>query len=88
MSAATILTILSIVSALFGVLKDAPAVIEEIKSLLAKVSPYVDGANAVVKQDFEAARAKLAALSPPLTLPDGTVLVDAAEGRELSHHPV
>lgn len=59
MSAATILTILSIVSSLFGVVKDAPAVIDEIKSLLAKVQPYVDGTNAEVKRAFESAQSKL-----------------------------
>lgn len=59
MSPATILMILSIVSSLFGVLQDAPDVIDEIKSLLAKVQPYVDCTNAEVKRTFESAQAKL-----------------------------
>ena len=60
MTAATILTILSIVSALFGVVTEAPAVVAEIKSLLAKIAPFVDGANAEVKRSFDAAQARLA----------------------------
>lgn len=59
MSAATILTILSIVNGLFGVVTEAPAVVDEIKSLLAKIAPHVDGTNAEVKRAFESAQAKL-----------------------------
>jgi hypothetical protein len=62
MSAATILTILGIVGELISIAKDAPAVIDEVKSLLAKVGPYVDEANVEVKRNFETAQAKAASL--------------------------
>jgi hypothetical protein len=64
MTAATILTILDIVSSLFGVIAEAPAVIEEIKSLLAKVQPYVDAANGEVQRAFEDAQQRLKEVSP------------------------
>jgi hypothetical protein len=64
MTAATILTILGIVSSLFGVIAEAPAVIEEIKSLLAKVQPHVDAANAEVQRSFDDAQQRLKEISP------------------------
>lgn len=60
MSIATIMTILSIVSGLMSVAKDAPAVIDEAKSLLAKVKPHVDAAGDDVKRAFAKAQASLA----------------------------
>lgn len=62
MSVATIITILSIVNGLLSVAKDAPAVIDEAKSLLAKIAPHVDAAGDDVKQAFAKAQAKVSAL--------------------------
>jgi len=59
MTAATILMILNIVGALFEVITEAPSVIEEIASLMTKVSPFVDETNAEVKRAFEAAQERL-----------------------------
>jgi len=91
MTPATILLILNIIAALFDIVKDAPAVIDEAKSLLGKIAPHVDAANAEVKRSFEAAQTRLATLTAaaqPPPLPAGAVLIDAAEGRELLHHSV
>lgn len=60
MSIATIITILSIVNGLLSVAKDAPAVIEEAKSLLAKVEPHIASASDDVKRTFVELQAKLA----------------------------
>lgn len=60
MSVATILTILGIINGLLSVAKDAPAVIEEAKSLLAKVKPHAEAAGDDVKQAFAKAQASLA----------------------------
>lgn len=62
MSIATIITILSIVNGLLSVAKDAPAVIDEAKSLLAKIEPHVEAGDDDVKKAFAEARAKVSAL--------------------------
>lgn len=62
MTATTILTILGIVNGLLTVAKDAPAVVEEARSLIAKVQPHVDGAGEEVKSAFSAVQAQLANL--------------------------
>jgi hypothetical protein len=59
MGISTILTILSVINGLLSVAKDAPAVIEEVKSLLAKIKPHVDAtSDANVKASFADAHAK------------------------------
>lgn len=60
MELATILTIFGIVSDLFGIAKAAPAVIDEIRSLLAKVEPFVDAAGAEIRAKFDALKAQAA----------------------------
>lgn len=62
MSVATIIAILSIVNGLLSVAKDAPAVVVEAKSLLAKIAPHVDAAGDDVKAAFTAAQTKVSAL--------------------------
>lgn len=62
MSIATVITILSVINALLSVAKDAPAVIDEAKSLLAKVEPHVATATTEVKQQFATAQAVVAKL--------------------------
>ena len=59
MSIATVLTILSLVNGLLSVAKDAPSVIDETKSLLAKIEPHVEAAGDDVKKAFADAVAKL-----------------------------
>lgn len=60
MTAATVLTILGIVNGLLTLAKDAPSVMEEARSLIAKVEPYIDGTNDEVKRQFDALKARLA----------------------------
>lgn len=60
MSVATIITILSIINGLLSVAKDAPAVIAEAKTLLAKIEPHVSAAEDSVKSAFADTHAKLA----------------------------
>lgn len=62
MSVATIIAILSIVNGLLSVAKDAPAVVVEAKSLLAKIEPHVEAAGDDVKAAFGEAQAKVSAL--------------------------
>ena len=59
MSPATILTIIGIVNGLITLAKDAPSVIEEANSLLAKIAPHVDAAGDGVKGAYSDAHAKL-----------------------------
>lgn len=58
MTLATIITILGLVNGLLNVVKDAPVVIDEAKSLLAKVEPFIDQANDDIQAQFEALRAR------------------------------
>lgn len=60
MSIATILTIIGIVNGLITLGKDAPGVIDDAKSLLAKISPHVDAAGDDVKKALADVQAKLA----------------------------
>lgn len=60
MAIATILTIFGILNDLFSVAKDAPAVLDEIRSLLAKIEPFVDTAGATIRVQFNALKARAA----------------------------
>lgn len=60
MSPATILTIIEIIGALIKIAKDAPAVIEEAKSLRAKIAPHVDSAGDDIRRAFQDVQAQLA----------------------------
>jgi len=60
MSIATIITILEIVNGLLAVAKDAPGVIDEAKSLLAKVEPHIASANEDVQGLFGRLQARVA----------------------------
>jgi hypothetical protein len=62
MTAATALMILEIVGALFGVITEVPAVIEEIKSLMEKVRPYTQECEADVAAKFVALEQRLQGL--------------------------
>lgn len=59
MTAATILTILGIVNGLLSVAKAVPEVMDEVHSLLAKVSPHVEAAGAEVQKAFADIQAKV-----------------------------
>jgi len=62
MTAATALMILEIVGSLFGVVTQAPSVIDEIKSLLDKVRPYANECGVDVATEFVAAEDRFQAL--------------------------
>lgn len=62
MTAATVLMILNIIGSLFGVVAEAPSVIDEIKSLLDKVRPYANECGVDVATEFVAAEERLQAL--------------------------
>lgn len=61
MSIATVITILSILNGLLSVAKDAPTVLAEAQSLLAKIEPHVDQLNDDAKAQFEALRLRIQA---------------------------
>lgn len=62
MTPATVLTILGIVNGLITLAKDAPSVMEEARSLIAKVRPHVDAAGDEAKAALSAVQAKV---TPP-----------------------
>lgn len=57
MSLATVLAILGAVNTLMGVIKDTPAVADEVRSLLVKVEPAVD--NTGLRQAFDLLKAEV-----------------------------
>lgn len=61
MSPATILALIEIVNGLLTIAKTVPTVMEEVHSLLVKVSPHVDAAGADVQKAFADIEAKVAA---------------------------
>jgi hypothetical protein len=60
MSIATILTIINIVNGLLTAAKEFPSLLDEARSLLAKVEPFVDQAGSAVRGEFDALKARVA----------------------------
>jgi peptidoglycan hydrolase CwlO-like protein len=61
MTLATIIAILGAVSTLMSIAKALPAVVDEAKSLLAKLEPYIDTANDDVRMQFESLKMRVEA---------------------------
>lgn len=58
MTPATVLVILEIINGLLTAAKEAPTVLEEVRSLIAKVGPHVEDAGDAAKNAFQAVLAK------------------------------
>lgn len=59
MTLAAFISILGAVNMLLSVLKEVPGVLDEAKSLLDKVAPFIATANAEVQAQFAVLKAKL-----------------------------
>lgn len=64
MSAASILTIISIVNGLVSIAKDSPAVVAHAKALLDLVQPHIQEAGVEAETAFVSAEQKLAMETP------------------------
>lgn len=52
MSLQAIIALLGVVSTLLGILKELPQVVDEAKSLLGKVRPFIEDADDDIKAEF------------------------------------
>jgi hypothetical protein len=76
MPLATVITILNIVNALFGVIKELPGVQTEINSLLEKIAPHVNAAGPSPQAAFIAAKQRLVSWGSKLVNPATGIAFD------------